>query len=405
MPECEFRFYEELNDFLAPPRRKRSFFYRFDGRPAVKDAIEALGVPHTEVDLVLIDGESVPFAHRLRGGERVAVYPVFERLDIAPLTRLRPRPLRTPRFVADVHLGTLARHLRLLGFDTRYSNRAGDAELVRQSVGEKRTLLTRDVGLLKHKVLTHAHFVRATQPSEQLAEIVRALDLAGRARPFTRCMVCNGRLRRIARARVAARLPPRVRDSALAIARCASCERLYWPGTHYARLTGLVAAHARGKTAARAPRAYNAAIAMTEGTRMAASTRTVHYAYVSAPSRPGEAARVLEALRAANVNLLAFSGFPQGRSKAQIDLVTDDVEALKAVARREKWKLSRVKRAFLVQGTDEIGAAVAPLATMGGAKINVIAADAIAAGDGRFGMIFWVAPRDFNRAARLLGAA
>ncbi|MGH8286370.1 MAG: hypothetical protein ACRETT_11460 [Steroidobacteraceae bacterium] len=132
--------------------------------------------------------------------------------------------------------------------------------------------------------------------------------------------------------------------------------------------------------------------------------RRANYTYVTAASKPGEAARILETLRDANVNLLAFSGFPQGRSKAQIDLVTDDIDALKAVAKRKKWKLSRIKRAFLVQGTDEVGAALAPLAQMGAANINVIAADAISAGEGRFGMIFWVAARDYNRAAKLLQA-
>jgi len=134
------------------------------------------------------------------------------------------------------------------------------------------------------------------------------------------------------------------------------------------------------------------------------TVRKVNYAYVTAASRPGEAARVLEALGAANINLLAFSGFPQGRNKAQIDLVTDDLDALKAVARREKWKLSRIKRAFLVQGIDKVGAALAPLAKTGGANINVTAAYAIAAGEGRFGMILWVAPRDYNRVAKLLEA-
>ena len=134
------------------------------------------------------------------------------------------------------------------------------------------------------------------------------------------------------------------------------------------------------------------------------TVRKVNYAYVTAASRPGEAAHVLEALRAANINLLAFSGFPQGRWKAQVDLVTDDLDTLKVVARREKWKLSRIKRAFLVQGIDKVGAALAPLAKTGGANINVTAAYAIAAGEGRFGMILWVAPRDYNRVAKLLEA-
>jgi len=137
---------------------------------------------------------------------------------------------------------------------------------------------------------------------------------------------------------------------------------------------------------------------------MSNTIRKVSYAYISAASKPGAAASTLEALRDAGVNLLAFTGFPQGRNKAQIDFVTDDLEALKAVAKRQKWKLSRIKRAFLVQGTDEVGAALPPLARLGAANINVIAADAIGAGEGRFGMIFWVEARDYNRAARLLGA-
>jgi uncharacterized protein with PIN domain len=241
--ECEFRFYEELNDFLPPARRKRAFMYRFHGTPSVKDAIEALGVPHTEVDLILVDGESVRFSHRLHDGERVAVYPVFERLDITPVTRLRPVPLRTPRFVADVHLGTLARYLRLLGFDTGYDNHSGDAELVRCSVAERRILLSRDVGLLKHKVLTRAHYVRATDPDRQLEEIVRVLDLERRIRPFTRCMRCNGRLRRVTVESIANQVPARVRATQRRFARCGSCGRVYWPGTHFDRLTRIVAAH------------------------------------------------------------------------------------------------------------------------------------------------------------------
>ena len=137
---------------------------------------------------------------------------------------------------------------------------------------------------------------------------------------------------------------------------------------------------------------------------MPTTIRKVDYAYVTVASKPGEAARILEALRDANVNLLAFSGFPQGRNKAQIDVVTDNIDGLKAAAARHKWKLSRTKRAFLAQGTDEVGAAIPPLARVAGAKINVIAADAIAAGEGRFGLLFWVESRDYNRAAKLLEA-
>lgn len=137
---------------------------------------------------------------------------------------------------------------------------------------------------------------------------------------------------------------------------------------------------------------------------MPTTIRQVEYAYVTVASKPGEAARILETLRDANVNLLAFSGFPQGRNKAQVDVVTEDIAGLKAAAKRHKWKLSATKRAFLAQGTDELGAALPPIAKMAAAKINIIAIDSVAAGEGRFGLLFWVAPRDYKRAAKLLDA-
>ena len=138
---------------------------------------------------------------------------------------------------------------------------------------------------------------------------------------------------------------------------------------------------------------------------MPTAIRKVSYAYVTVVNKSGEAARILEALRDAGANLLAFSGFPQGRNRAQVDIVTDDIDRVMAAAKRHKWKLSRTKRAFLAQGTDEVGAALPPLARLAAAKINVIAADALAAGERRFAMLFWVAPRDYNRAAKLLEAA
>jgi uncharacterized protein with PIN domain len=237
---AEFRFYEELNDFLAPALRKRAFAYAFNGTPSVKDAIEAIGVPHTEVDLVLVDGQSVDFTRRLTGGERVAVYPVFERLDISPVTRLRTQPLRHTRFVLDVHLGRLARYLRLLGFDTRYRNDYDDAAIIGVARGESRIILTRDKGLLKHGAVTHGYWVRATAPRQQLAEIVRVFDLGGSVRPFTRCIRCNGELQAVPKSEVADRLPPRVRAHFEAFVQCPNCAAVYWPGSHYDKMRTMV---------------------------------------------------------------------------------------------------------------------------------------------------------------------
>lgn len=188
---CEFRFYEELNDFLQPRQRKRSFVHEFDGTPSVKDRIESLGVPHTEVDLILVDGDPVGFDHRVSGGERVAVYPTFHGLDLGAITPLRP-PMGEPRFVLDVHLGRLARYLRLLGFDSSYTNDSTDDELLALSRSENRILLTRDIGLLERAALVHGGFLHQTDSRLQLREVLDRFRLQGRIAPLTRCARCNG---------------------------------------------------------------------------------------------------------------------------------------------------------------------------------------------------------------------
>jgi len=225
-----------LNDFLPAERRKVTFAWQFEGTPAVRDLIQAIGVPHSAVDLVLVDGRSVDFSARLHGGERVAVYPAFERLDITPLVRLRPRPLREPRFALDVHLGKLARGLRLLGFDTVYRRDWDDAVLIDHALTERRIILTRDVGLLKQARVTHGHWVRSDDPETQLQEVVGTFDLGGQARPFSRCLECNGPIRPVAKAVVADRLEPAIRRRFEHFWQCGECGRVYWRGSHYQRL-------------------------------------------------------------------------------------------------------------------------------------------------------------------------
>lgn len=231
-----FRFYAELNDFLPPERRQRTFAHEIRGQPAVKDTIEALGVPHTEVDLILINGQSVGFDAQVQAGDRVAVYPVFESLDIGPVTRLRAAPLRRPAFVLDVHLGKLARLLRMLGFDARYHNDLSDPELVEIALRERRIILTRDVGLLKRGEVTHGYWVRSTAPMAQAREVVQRFDLRDRAAPFTRCIACNGELAPVDKAAVRSQLPPRVAEAHETFQQCRRCGKVYWRGSHYEQL-------------------------------------------------------------------------------------------------------------------------------------------------------------------------
>ncbi len=235
-----FRFYEELNDFLPAQRRKVPFTYEFNGNPAVKDAIEALGVPHTEIDLILANGRSVDFQYHLNDNDMISVYPVFESIDISPVTRLRPKPLREPKFILDVHLGKLAKYLRMLGFDTRYRNDYDDPEIVRISIVEHRAILTRDIGLLKNSAVTHGYWLRSTQTSEQLREVVARFDLTGIIRPFSRCTVCNGLIKTVPKKSIAEKLKPNTKRFFNTFYQCNDCGRVYWRGSHYERMKALV---------------------------------------------------------------------------------------------------------------------------------------------------------------------
>ncbi len=241
MPAITIRFYAELNDFLPHRLRQRASDHVVERGAAIKDVIEALGVPHTEVGLILVNGEPVDFAYSPRDGDHISVYPVFESLDISALERVRPTPLREPRFVLDVHLGRLAAYLRLLGFDTLYANDYDDPTLARISREEHRILLTRDRGLLKRGAVTHGYYVRETGAQRQMEEVVRRFDLARAIAPFTRCLRCNGTLVPVAKAAVVDRLPERVRATQEELWRCASCGQVYWQGTHHARMRRLIA--------------------------------------------------------------------------------------------------------------------------------------------------------------------
>lgn len=227
-----FRFYEELNDFLPPEQRKKTLRYEFNGHPGIKDPIEALGVPHTEVDLIIVNAESVGFDYQLQSGDRVAVYPVFESFDITPLVKLRERPLRRTAFVVDVNLGKLARRLRILGFDVLYDSRYRDGEIAAISAEQRRIVLTRDRRLLFLKRITHGYWVRSVVPEEQVQEVLRRFDLFRRLNPFQRCINCNGTLQPVAKEDILDLLEPKTRRYYEVFCRCRDCGKIYWEGSH-----------------------------------------------------------------------------------------------------------------------------------------------------------------------------
>lgn len=228
-----FRFYEELNEFLPKEKAKQSFPVTFTGKPSVKNTVEMLGVPHTEIDLILVDGTSVDFGYQLKGGEQISVYPVFESLDISPLIRLRAKPLRNTKFIVDVNLGKLARKLRLLGFDTLFRNNFDDDEIIRIAAREKRIILTRDKGILKNNQVTHGYWLRNTAPSLQLEEVVERLQLRSSFKPFSRCTHCNHKLRRVEKDEIAHRLPSDTLQYYAKFWECEGCKNIYWEGSHF----------------------------------------------------------------------------------------------------------------------------------------------------------------------------
>ncbi len=240
MNQASFRFYAELNDFLPESRQQARFVHPFRGKPGIKDIIEALGPPHTEIDLILVNDSAVEFNYILKGGDRVSVYPRFRKLEIASLTNVRPSPLQSIRFVLDTHLGRLAAYLRLLGFDSLYWNQSSDERLALISHEQKRILLTRDRGLLKRNTVIYGYWVREENPGDQLQEIVDRFALREDIHPFMRCMRCNGILQSVDKETVMGRLPEGVRAAHDDFRMCPECRRVYWRGSHFERMQRLI---------------------------------------------------------------------------------------------------------------------------------------------------------------------
>jgi len=238
--QISIRFYEELNDFLPAEKRKKPFIYNVRVNSSVKDTIEALGVPHPEVDLILVNSQPVDFSYNLKPGDYISVYPKFESLDISDVTKVRNEPLRTIKFILDVHLGQLAKYLRILGFDTYYNNQLEDEEIIYRSITDNRIILTRDYGILKQKQVTQGYFVRSQDSKTQLKEILQRFDLKNKIKPFTRCSVCNGKIEETDKTKIEHLLLEKTQKYFNRFYQCTNCQRVYWEGSHYENLNRLI---------------------------------------------------------------------------------------------------------------------------------------------------------------------
>lgn len=234
------RFYKELNDFLAKDKRESAFNYDYKQAGSVKYIIESVGVPHTEVDLIIVNGESVDFHYQINCGDNISVYPANTSLDITPLIHCQPEPLEKSQFILDVHLGKLAAYLRMSGFDTLYRNDYDDPELAKISLESQRILLSYDRQLLMRKNITRAYFVRSRQPQQQLLEVISRFNLSHKLKPFTRCIQCNGCLQKVEKKTVKNRLLPRTLKYYEDFFECQSCHKVYWKGSHYEKMNQII---------------------------------------------------------------------------------------------------------------------------------------------------------------------
>jgi uncharacterized protein len=224
----------DLDFFLRSGARGRRIERSLSEKTSVKDVIEACGVPHPEIDLMLVNGQPVDFHYAIASDADIELYPVGTKHPCIKYKRLQA-PTAT-RFVADGHLGRLTRNLRLLGFDVAYDPKAEDRQLLGVMQRENRALLTRDRRLLMHAVVKTGYFPRSQNADEQTVEVIRRFDLLGSLGPFTRCLRCNAPLRKVSKAEIIERLEPLTKIYYEQFRRCTGCDRIYWPGSHFSKL-------------------------------------------------------------------------------------------------------------------------------------------------------------------------
>jgi uncharacterized protein with PIN domain len=236
MTRTRFRFYAQLNDFLPENQRQVQIEYAVPGNPSVKDAIEALGVPHTEVAMIHINGHPRSFEAQIGEGDEVAVFPAFARLTPDQLSNpFAQKPPDPVRFIADIHLGKLAASLRMLGFDTDYGQES-DHLLAAHSRSEARILLTRDVGLLKRSQVQYGYYIRSIEPKKQIIEVLQRFQLLDSLQPFLRCSRCNGLIQPVPKTEIEKLVPSAVYRDQTTFQQCQSCRQVYWKGSHYGKL-------------------------------------------------------------------------------------------------------------------------------------------------------------------------
>lgn len=237
---AQFCFHSSLNDFLPKAQKHTAITYAFNQSPAVKDAIEAMGIPHTEVEVILVNNRPVHFYYPLQHNDYVEVYPASEK-HWPQGYLVREGLVRPNRFVLDVHLGTLAKILRMLGIDAAYQTDYSDGDIAQIAANENRIVLTRDIGLLKHRTIIWGYWLRSQYATEQVIEVLNYFHLSGEIKPFNRCLSCNGLIVPVSKEAIINDIPPKAVLYFNDFYQCSHCRRIYWKGSHYDHMQRTIA--------------------------------------------------------------------------------------------------------------------------------------------------------------------
>ena len=248
MKQVHFRFYEELNDYLPEENRKKWFEQTFEQGTTIKNAVEQLGIPYNEIDLILVNQQSQGLDYQLQKEDRISVYPMFELFDISSVSEVRDKPLRNPKFIGDVHLGRVCKYLRMLGFDTLYFKNYTVEQLIELSRQDHRILLSKDQKLGKNPNVNHWYWIRSSDPLEQIRDLYEKLDLAGSITPLTRCIKCNNEIVPVSKEKIQEKLQPRTAKYYEEFFHCPNCERIYWKGSHYEHMLEFIQTNFKQKS-------------------------------------------------------------------------------------------------------------------------------------------------------------
>lgn len=236
---CYFKFNAELNDFLNKEKRNEIITFQSNYNAAVKDAIESIGIPHPEIAAILANKQAIKFNYKIQSGDEFEVYPYYHLSELEPIVPIKPS--EKPDFMLDVHLGGLARYLRMAGFNVLYNNEDwGDKYIADKGGKDGRIVLSRDIGLLKRSSVQYGYFVRNKDSFEQFKEIVSRYDLINSFKPFSRCIRCNGEIQKVLKEQIVHLLEEGTKNEHEDFWKCKSCEQIYWKGTHYQKMEKLI---------------------------------------------------------------------------------------------------------------------------------------------------------------------